>query len=347
MLWNIACDYVINGDLHRMGYPIDKVIGSTVTFKQVCDILSGDAPPVEGSMLDPKFGPEVDSEELFHKLLAALKKNPNPSGGGGTEDDPDGEGNSGGKVEGKAKGAGIGAGMGGDMDWDAKGGSAKEEGITPEQADRLAETTVAAAAEAARSRGSLPGFMSGIIDKINRPSNEWKAILRRFVTATARDDYSYRRPSRRQSFDNILRPGAFSEAVGHIVAIIDESGSVSDAELQQALSELYAVSRRVKPEAITIVTCDTRVTSVTSYKKGETPKELKTNGRGGTDMKPAFDYIRKQIKKPACIVCFTDGEMNFYDKSIANAPVLWAICNPRWSEQHNPSWGTMIRVEVQ
>jgi predicted metal-dependent peptidase len=263
---------------------------------------------------------DVSEETLFYKLIKALEKNPNKS-----------------KSPGHIPGTG-------DVSEQWSEETKKEQGLTDEQADQKVMTAVAAAATAARERGSVPGFVEGIIAEINKPSNNWKKQLRQFVSAFDRDDFSYRRISRRSVGNEILRPSMYSEKVGEIVVIVDESGSVSDAELQQGLGEVTSIAKHVKPTGITVITCDTRVTGVTRFK----PREkitFKTGGRGGTDMLPAFQRAA-EIRNKCCIICFTDGELHWHTKKISAVPVLWAICNGGNREIKAP-WGKTIRVEVQ
>jgi predicted metal-dependent peptidase len=341
------CDAVINKSLHDMGYPISDVIPDTtgVTLDDYKKWLSGQPMHATGSILDLKVKPSDDTIDIFVDLVNHLLTNPPPP--------PSGSGSSSGE-------GGLGGGQpdpngqGQDLSEEAYEKELEAAGLTPDQAEAIVQAAVVAAVTSARERGSLPGYVAGIVEDLNKPFNNWRQTLRRFLRHQSREDFSFRRVSRRTAGDvgdesdlRVVRPALFSEKLGEIVCIVDESGSVSDAELQQGLAEVSDMSRTLKPTGITVITCDTRVTSTTRFKAGE-KVVIKTGGRGGTDMKPAFEWAKDNVRDAVCIICFTDGELDFYTKAIAKVPVVWAICNPNMTNnKFKAPWGVTISIEVE
>ena len=348
-IFNIAQDFHINSQLDHAGYPVDQMALNQghFTVDSLVAALSAmyageDLKDHKGGMMyDPAVRVDTTTESLYNEIVEALP-DPPPDDGGGA-----GQGQ--GKIGGMAT-PDVGDGAGQDVVMEAFDETCKEEGLTPEQAGQEMQSEIMSAAEAASARdpGSVPGHIKDMLEEYRKPYVNWQSKLRQFINGTARDDWSYRRPNRRSAGSNIVQPSLFSNRPGNITVIVDTSGSVAQAELEQALSEIVSVCKRVKPQEIVVISCDTQVNAVDKYRAGQQITTLQTNGRGGTDMDPAFEYILEQGIRPECIICFTDGEFHWPEKELVRAPVLWAICNPGsnvdWAE-HVP-YGKYIEVEV-
>ena len=57
---------------------------------------------------------------------------------------------------------------------------------------------LAGAAQQAMQAGKLSGSLARLVDHLLQPQLPWRMLLARYLTAIARDDYSYMRPSRRE-----------------------------------------------------------------------------------------------------------------------------------------------------
>jgi len=77
--------------------------------------------------------------------------------------------------------------------------------IDPEQGDPAQvqaieaewKVAVAQAQQAAMGRGPLPGGLGRSVEQVLHPPADWRSVLREFVSAHARNDYSWSRPNRR------------------------------------------------------------------------------------------------------------------------------------------------------
>ena len=94
---------------------------------------------------------------------------------------------------------------------------------------------LAGAAQQAMQAGKMGGSMARLIDHLLQPRLPWRMLLARYMTAMARDDFSYMRPSRREG-DAIL-PSLKSSQI-EIVVAIDTSGSIRENEMDEFLSEV-------------------------------------------------------------------------------------------------------------
>ena len=183
-----------------------------------------------------------------------------------------------------------------------------------EQQEQEWKQATVQAAQAAKMCGNMPGFAEQLIGDMLRPKIDWRDVLSAFLDPTARDDYSWAKRSRR--FQDIYLPTMRSEQVGEVVVVRDTSGSVSDTELKMFMGELMSILHHVKPKKVHVLDVDTRVCAVHEVEPHDydESKLLKHEGRGGTDFKPAFDWVAKMEMTPECLIYFSDMECNSYAK---------------------------------
>ena len=118
---------------------------------------------------------------------------------------------------------------------------------------------------------------------------------------------------------------------------IDTSGSVSDTELQEFMSEIYHIYKCGVD--ITIVQCDTMIRSVEPY-KGKF--EMSVLGRGGTEFDPVLEYFNANLKKYTSLVYFTDGEC--YARVKPRGNTLWVLSER--SSMNTDLPGKVIKLEL-
>ena len=306
--WDVACDHAVNLIL----------------------IEEGLKPPLHGILADQNFMtlsaeeiypliPEDTPEESFDQHLF---DSDNEQGGSPDEnerqDDPEG-GESGGQGKAGQSEAEQQQGSGSQA-------SQKPNELSPSEREELSEqwkNRLAAAAQAARQAGKLSQSMMRWVDGLLAPSLPWRALLARFFAVNQRDDYSWRRPSRREG--DALLPRLSSEGL-EVVAAIDTSGSISDDELREFVSELDALKGQVRAR-VTLLACDNHVAENApwEYEPWDTmqlPADME--GGGGTDFRPVFDWVEQENRSPNMLVYFTDAEGDF-PRLPPNYPVIWLI----------------------
>lgn len=169
--------------------------------------------------------------------------------------------------------------------------------------------------------GTIPGELEFYIDKLINPEIPWHHHLRRFMNAFARDDYSLRRPNRRFMPQYIL-PGMFSEKIGEIVVGEDVSGSVTKFQHQHFVAETKSILKGLKPDKVTFIQWDTRITKVDDLKLPKDADRVRMKGGGGTNVNPLMQWAKDN--KPVCLIIFTDG---FFGRPHIDprVPVIWVI----------------------
>lgn len=306
--WDVACDHAVNLIL------IDE----------------GMKPPLHGILADQNYMtlsaeeiypliPEDTTEESFDQHLFDSDNQASGSPDPGERQDNRDAGESGGQgKEGQSEGE----------PQDGRGGQASQQPDPLSQSEReeLAEqwkNRLAAAAQAARQAGKLSQSMLRWVDGLLAPSLPWRALLARFFAVNQRDDYSWRRPSRREG--DALLPRLSSEGID-VVAAIDTSGSVTDEELREFATELDALKGQVRAR-ITLLACDNRIADAAPWEFEpwdtlQLPEGI--TGGGGTDFRPVFDWVEREGRTPNLLVYFTDAEGDF-PKVAPGYPVVWLV----------------------
>lgn len=196
----------------------------------------------------------------------------------------------------------------------------------PQEAQQIAaevKQRVAQAAQVARANkeyGTLPGQLKRMIDELLNPRIDWRQLLRRFFSERAKDDYSWRRPSRR--FTDAFMPSMYSEHMGHLALVIDTSGSIGEEQFKQFVSEVEAIRQEVRPVRTTIMCCDTIVHNPQEFDQQDSILSYQPAGFGGTNLPVAFDWIEQNLDEPpqACLI-FTDMYTPFGEDP--GYPTLW------------------------
>jgi predicted metal-dependent peptidase len=195
---------------------------------------------------------------------------------------------------------------------------ATTERLHAEWQDRLG----AAASEAGRAGRLGPAFRDAC-DRFIQPRLPWRTLLARFLMATARDDYSFQRPGRREGA--AMLPGLKSAAVELVVAL-DTSGSVTEGELREFLDETDALKGQIHAR-VTLIACDAVLAAGSpwrfeAWEPIRLPPDL--SGGGGTRFGPVFEWVDEQASRPDALLYFTDAQGEFPGR-IPDYAVLWLV----------------------
>jgi predicted metal-dependent peptidase len=182
---------------------------------------------------------------------------------------------------------------------------------------------LAQAERAAAGRGPLPAGLGRAVEAVLHPPADWRAVLREFVSAAARNDYAWVRPNRRFISQGLYLPGLHSEELGNVVLAVDTSGSIDEKLLGVFAAEADAVLAAYDC-SVTVLYHDTEVQKVQTWQSRDGPLTLDPVGGGGTSHACVFEWIDRAGVTPACVVCLTDMETEFPLQHPA-VPVLWAV----------------------
>ena len=165
-----------------------------------------------------------------------------------------------------------------------------ERQMVEERAKDIMEKAAKEANSSGRGWGSVSsGIKKDIMERLKTRVN-WRKVLRAFIGAAQRADKSntMRRINRRFPY---IHAGRKVNRVANIAISIDQSGSVSDQELNAFFSELNKLSDLA---TFTVIPFDTKVAEdkVYTWKKGEKRKWERVM-YGGTCFNAPTDYVNK------------------------------------------------------
>jgi predicted metal-dependent peptidase len=196
------------------------------------------------------------------------------------------------------------------------------------------------AMQAAKRCGNAPGNVERPLAESRESKQDWRAILRDFVAATTPSDYRWTPPNRRFVASGLYLPSVSRSGVGRLVIVVDTSGSIGVKELEQFAGEITAIAEEAKPEAIHVVYCDAAVQSVQEFGPSE-PILLEPKGGGGTNFRPAFEWVEQNGVAPACLIYLTDLCCTSYPEP-PDYPVLWATD----SRRRTAPFGETIQISL-
>jgi len=188
-----------------------------------------------------------------------------------------------------------------------------------------------------KKRGTVPGEIEGliIVEEVVKPKFNWRGYIRRFTGVSTKVFTKKIRRKENRRFE--ANPGLKVKMRQHMLLAIDTSGSVSDTELQEFMSEIFHIYKCGVD--ITVVQCDTTIKSIEPY-KGKL--EMNVTGRGGTEFDPVLEYFNENQKKYTSLVYFTDGECDTDVKPKGNT--LWVLSERSSMNESLP--GKVIKLEL-
>jgi predicted metal-dependent peptidase len=170
--------------------------------------------------------------------------------------------------------------------------------------------------------------MARDVEALLEPVVPWQDVLRDWLKTTAKgeDMSTWRRPARRWLGQDMYMPSRYTESVDRIVIGIDTSGSISEAQLRRALTEVAGACESVSPQTVDVIYWDAEVAAHEVY-EGERVHDIanvtKPKGGGGTDVRSMFRYMEKRGINADAVIMFTDGYTPW--PATLPCPVLWCI----------------------
>ncbi len=312
--WDIACDLAINPLLIKDGLKPPPGV-----------LLKSGFEDMMAEEIYPYIDDDMDEETHDDHFYDQENKSDGASGGQPLDQDQDREQDAGGTGQGQA-------------DSEQSGDQPRPLSETEqEQLEVQWRQRLAGAAQQALQAGKLGANMARLVEHLLQPQLPWRMLLARYMTAAARDDYSYQRPSRREG--SAILPTLKSTQVD-VVVVLDTSGSINDTEMREFVSEIDAIKGQMRAR-LTLHACDARLCEhgpwiYEPWEEFSMPANL--YGRGGTSFVPVFEWLEQTGCRPDLLVYFTDAEGEF-PKSEPGFPVLWLI-----KGRGKVPWGQRIQL---
>jgi len=173
--------------------------------------------------------------------------------------------------------------------------------------DEIKEAIVAAAQSA--GAGKVPAGIARMIQDFTEPKMDWRQLLRMSIQSILKSNYSFSRVNRKSQHCGAILPGLLNEETIDVSVAIDMSGSISNAQAMDFLSEVKGIMDEYKDFKLDIWCFDTEIYNYAQF-TGDTADEIleyKVNGGGGTDFEANWNFMKEQDIVPKKFIMFTDG----------------------------------------
>lgn len=328
--WDVACDYAINPLLLEEGLRpppgvlyVHEFEGMTAEEIYPCLDDNENEETLDRHVYDDTGEHGQSQNDPNQGQGSKTKPKENDNGGAGTQgnntpqDEHDEHQGSGAAPRAATKGAEGGA---------DDQGTLQPPPLSAQERESLAvqwQQRLAGAAQQAMQAGKLGGALARLVDHLLQPQLPWRMLLARYMTAVARDDYTYMRPSRREGA--AILPSLRSTQID-LTVIIDTSGSIAADEMRAFLAEVDAIKGQMRAR-VTLLACDSALAEgapwvYEPWEELALPGEIK--GGGGTSFAPPFAWAERQDRQPDLLLYFTDADGEFPARE-PHFPVLWLV----------------------
>lgn len=199
-----------------------------------------------------------------------------------------------------------------------------------------------------KSRGNVPSDIDQILNLLtNIREVDWRNALRRIAGAKpAHTRRSFMRSDRRQPHMAHIK-GRVKDRICEIAIIGDESGSVSDHELSDAISECLNICKLLETP---LWYCPVDTQAHTPHKLTSSARTFKRVACGGTQLAPALDMLYSKHIHFNALVVITDGEICNSDIdhfATSKRPVIWLITSDGRIPDHVSSYPSMKSFKLK
>lgn len=225
----------------------------------------------------------------------------------------------------------------GDGEGDDEGGNRPK--LSKAEMDAIRDEIKEAVLQAAQAvgAGNLPAGVKRMIKDLTEPVISWQELLQQQIQSIIKDDFTWMRPSRRGWHMDAVMPGMKPGETIDICIAIDTSGSISERDIKDFMSEIQGIMDAYNEYKIKVWCFDTEVYNEQSF-TSENLDDIagyEPAGGGGTDFMANWEYMKEHDIEPKKFIVFTDG-MPFGEWGEENyCDTVWIIkgnpgCEPPW-----------------
>lgn len=316
--WNIAGDLGINETLDDARMPWGKF--EPIRFAQMFDmgIRSG-----------------MTTEQIYFRILQYLEENPDK--GIWVEDC--------GSVSGGAA-----------RDYELSRTDPENGAIKKDQQSVLRDQVAQAVSDYAKKYpGTVPGALTRWADELLHPKVNWRRELAGSFRASlsnisGRRDYLYTRPSRRQGAmrqanTELILPAMRKPAPPGVAVVVDTSGSISNKDIVDFLSEIDGISRaNGLAHGLFIIPCDAAAGPIQKVKSRGMIEKLNLPGGGGTDLRVGIEAASLIKPSPKILIVFTDGYTPWPSEIDQKIDKVIVCLTTDYAKSDVPNWAEVIMI---
>ena len=157
--------------------------------------------------------------------------------------------------------------------------------------------------------GNLPGAIQRMVKELTEPKMDWREIIQQQIMSTLKADYTWMRPSRKAWHTTAILPGQKNDEMIDICLALDASGSISDQQCKEFLTEVKNIMDQYKDFRIHLWSFDTKVFNPKVFTPDNSDELLDYHlgSGGGTEFECNWDYMKNEGIAPKKFIMFTDG----------------------------------------
>lgn len=201
-----------------------------------------------------------------------------------------------------------------------------------------------AVVEAAKNTkaGNLPAGVERMIRDLTEATINWKDLIAMKVPSLMKNDYSYTKFNKKYMNSGIVMPGLMQEESIDVCIAVDTSGSMSEEQLRDILSEIVGLMDMYAEFTLRIWQFDTKVYGYETFTK-DTAEDIlsyKVKGGGGTCFRANWEFMEENDITPKLFIFFTDGfGEGYWGEEDAQEDMIW-ILHGHGSENIVPPHGS-------
>ena len=173
--------------------------------------------------------------------------------------------------------------------------------------DEIKEAMIAAAQSA--GAGKVPSGIQRMIKDLTEPKMDWRQLLRMSIQSIIKSNFSFNRPNRKSQHSGAILPGLMNEETIDVSIAIDMSGSISNKQANDFISEVKGIMDEYVDFKLDIWCFDTDVYNYQKFAmdNADSITSYEVQGGGGTDFDANYRFMKDNDIVPKKFIMFTDG----------------------------------------
>ena len=173
--------------------------------------------------------------------------------------------------------------------------------------DEIKEAMIQSAQAA--GAGKIPAGVARLIKDFTEPKMDWRELLRLNIQSMLKSNFSFNRPNRKSQMCGAVLPGMMNEETIDVCCAVDMSGSISDKQAKEFLSEVKGIMDEYQDFKLKLWCFDTKVYNFAEF-SADNADEInyyQPKGGGGTDFDVNYKFMKDNEIDPKRFIMFTDG----------------------------------------
>ena len=158
-------------------------------------------------------------------------------------------------------------------------------------------------------------------------------------------DFCWSRPDYNYLHAGVYLRHLYEDKLPPVVFVFDTSGSMPGEDVRQAVLQAQHVLDTFKPNELVVLCSDAQVCEVLRFEPGDEVK-VEAKGGGGTDFRPAFQWVRDHCPDARAIVYITDMMGAFPEPASVDLPTVWVATSNTPAQHLKAPFGAVVQIQA-